>query len=39
LHNIVINLVAKIGVGPKYPDLKVCAQASPHSIDVRIIHP
>ncbi len=39
LHDIVINLVAKIGVGSKHADLKVCVQTSPHSIDVRIIHP
>lgn len=39
LHNIVVDLVAQIRMGPEHLDLQVSTHEGYQLIDVRIIHP
>jgi hypothetical protein len=39
LHNIMIDLVAQIHVGPEHLDLQVCVHEGTKTVDVCIIHP
>ena len=39
LHNIAVDLIAQIRVGPEHLDLQFSVHVGYHPIDVRIIHP